>query len=110
MLLFFASTALAQTPTPEPIFDVWFVEHADPKVEFQRNLARGDLRFLCLRLIGTTCPTQAGEWRIAKHGTRLIADSSDYPRSEAHQRAIEKAKEYAGIYNELLFEYLKTHE
>ena len=109
-LLVFGCTALAQTPSPEPRFDVWFCQHADPKAELAHNVARGDTRFLCIGLIGLTCPGSAAEWRMAKHGTRIIQDAGDVPRSEEHMRAIYSAKDYAGAYNELLLEWLKAHE
>jgi hypothetical protein len=108
--LVFASAALGQTPISEPRFDVWLLEHADPKADLERNLARGDMRFLCVRLISELCPTGAGEWRIAKHGTRLIEDTTDPPRSKEHWRLIQKAKDYAATYNALLFEYLKAYD
>ena len=109
-LLIFASAALAQMSAPEPRFDVWFVQHADPKAELERNLARGDMRFLCINLFSRVCPGPASEERMAKHGTRIIEDAGDVPRTEEHTRAIHKARDYAAVYNNLLLEWLKAHE
>ena len=102
------SVALAQTPRPEPRFDVWFVQCADPKAELECNVGRGDTRFLCINLIGRACPGTASEKRMAKHGTRMIEDAGDVPRSDEHARAILRARAYAGVYNDLLLEWLKA--
>jgi hypothetical protein len=89
---------------------VWFVQHADPKAELERNIGRGDTRFLCINLIGRACPGNVSEERMAKHGTRMIEDAGDVPRTEEHARAIRKARDYAGLYNDLLLEWLKAHQ
>ena len=112
LFLVLASVALAQTVVPEPRFDVWLLLHADPKADLGRNVARGDLRFFCINLKANSrsCPGTASEERMATHGTRLIEDAGCVPRSEEHARAILKARDYAHTYNELLLDYLKSHQ
>ena len=112
-LVIFAGIAFGQEPTPTPTFDVWFLQGRDPKSDLMRSIALGEMRFLCLNisLAGVTCPGTAAEWRMAKQGTRLIGDGAGcVPRSEQHLRATLNARDYASSYNELLFEYLRSHE
>ena len=110
-----AVAAWAQSPTPtttpDPVALLRWVEHADPKVDLQRNIAKGDLRFLVFNGIASNIrPGNASDERVAKYGTRLIEGTMDGAVSKEHLQLQLKAHKYAYEYNELLLEYLKSRE
>jgi hypothetical protein len=111
LVVAFASLASAQLAPPDPIEQLRWVEHSDPKADLKRNIELGDTRFLVFNGIsGNMRPGQASEERVAKHGIRLIEGTTDAPLNKEHDRLIRIAIKYAERYNDLLLDYLKAHE
>jgi hypothetical protein len=111
LVVAFAGLASAQMAPSDPIEQLRWVEHADPKADLQRNVEHGDKRFLVFNGIsGNMRPGHASDERVAKHGTRLMEGTTDAPLNKEHDRLIRIAIKYAERYNDLLFDYLKAHE
>jgi len=87
-----------------------WVEHADPKRDLQRNITKGDTRFLvCDGVSGNKPPVTMWDERVAKHETRVLEGTGE-PHNDEQARLIGKAIKYATQYNDLLLAYLKSHE
>jgi hypothetical protein len=101
----------ATSPTPDPVAQLRWVDQADPKADLRRNIEKHDTRFLVFNGISSNMrPGLASDTRVAKHGTRLLEGTTEAPINEEHARLVLKAVKYAGEYNDLLLDYLKSHE
>ena len=94
-------------PTPLPS-ELRRVAVADPKIDLQNSIRSNDFRFI--GILGYAVETPGITNYVTVDRIRVIEGTSDQIQSKEQEELQWKAKEYAKIYNGMLFNFLRTNQ
>ena len=104
-------TAIAETPPPYPVTLLQWVDRADVKADFRRNVEeRHDMRFVAVNGIASNIIPGADSALIRKFGFWTIAGTGDAVLSDEHERLVRRAFHYAEEYDSMLLDYFRKHK